>query len=364
MLSISSHGRFRSGMESDILRLNLANLGEAQNGKEAGAHIPRVRGAQIEAKSVDANPSDYNASARSLIRICGKFMWRSPSSATSKPRSVGPIWDRKRLYDKPSQCETNEKVIKDGRQSWWMTASLMRLKPLASVYSVLVLATHRAAAPRYTALAPLHLLSPFRDRGAGNVVEVPMDSLAPKAKVKRSGSWSEIESVDLVAGYMISFKTSDNRPRELPSNRSYQGLHRLPAPTGEWLPQRKTFVIQSLTLVCVEEGESVRCRGEQRGPGVSGGFGRRGGHVVLERGGSRRIAQVVYKNSAQIGSFWLVATVIAEILVLFAGFKYSYRRVFFLHPSLALLFRLLLLLLTRSRSLHPPKILVPFSEIL
>jgi hypothetical protein len=37
-------------MESDILRLNLANLGEAQNGKEAGPHIPRARGAQIEAK--------------------------------------------------------------------------------------------------------------------------------------------------------------------------------------------------------------------------------------------------------------------------------------------------------------------------
>ncbi|KAJ7853941.1 hypothetical protein B0H14DRAFT_2580121 [Mycena olivaceomarginata] len=36
--------------------------------------------------------------------------------------------------------------------------------------------------------------------------------------------------------------------------------------------------------------------------------------------------QAVCKHSAQIGSFRLVAIVIVEILVLFAGFKYSYRR--------------------------------------
>jgi hypothetical protein len=51
----------------------------------------------------------------------------------------------------------------------------------------------------------VRVLSPFWDRGAGNAVEALMDSLAPKAKVKRSGSWSEIESVDLVAGYMVYF---------------------------------------------------------------------------------------------------------------------------------------------------------------
>jgi hypothetical protein len=78
----------------------------------------------------------------------------------------------------------------------------------ASVYSVLVLATRAAAldtrpSPRVQLSMFVRVLSPFRDRGAGNVVEVLIDSLAPKAKVKRSGSWSEIESVDLVAGYMV-----------------------------------------------------------------------------------------------------------------------------------------------------------------
>ena len=33
-----------------------------------------------------------------------------------------------------------------------------------------------------------------------------MDPLAPKAKVKRDGSWYENESSDLVPGGMIAFK--------------------------------------------------------------------------------------------------------------------------------------------------------------
>jgi H+-transporting ATPase len=45
----------------------------------------------------------------------------------------------------------------------------------------------------------------YEERGAGNAVKALMDSLAPKAKVKRSGSWSEIESADLVPGDMVGF---------------------------------------------------------------------------------------------------------------------------------------------------------------
>ncbi|KAJ7793546.1 hypothetical protein B0H14DRAFT_3889212 [Mycena olivaceomarginata] len=196
----------------------------------------------------------------------------------------------------------------------------------------------------------VRVLSPFQDRGAGNTVEAPMDSLAPKAKVKRSRSWSEIESVYLVTGYMR--------------------LHRLPAPTGELLLQRKTFVIQSLTLVCTEEGGSVvaSCLSAVDHEGLVprsalvGGtpslwtdantfFGRRLRKrvdlsppplssqlftpftfllpLVCDREShishpwprpprpplpspSTTTPQAVCKNSAQIGSFWLVATVIAE----------------------------------------------------
>ncbi|KAJ3576943.1 hypothetical protein NP233_g97 [Leucocoprinus birnbaumii] len=49
----------------------------------------------------------------------------------------------------------------------------------------------------------------YEERNAGNAVKALMDSLAPKAKVERNGSWSEIESADLVPGDMVSFKIRD-----------------------------------------------------------------------------------------------------------------------------------------------------------
>ncbi|KAF9230501.1 hypothetical protein BU15DRAFT_83546 [Melanogaster broomeanus] len=39
-------------------------------------------------------------------------------------------------------------------------------------------------------------------------------SLAPKAKVKRNGTWSEIESAYLIPGDMISFKIGDIVPAD------------------------------------------------------------------------------------------------------------------------------------------------------
>ena len=46
----------------------------------------------------------------------------------------------------------------------------------------------------------------YEERGAGNAVKALMDSLAPKAKVRRDDEWKEIESSDLVPGDVISFK--------------------------------------------------------------------------------------------------------------------------------------------------------------
>ena len=54
----------------------------------------------------------------------------------------------------------------------------------------------------------------YEERNAGNAVKALMDSLAPKAKVKRNGSWSEIESADLVPGDMVSFKIGDIVPAD------------------------------------------------------------------------------------------------------------------------------------------------------
>ena len=44
----------------------------------------------------------------------------------------------------------------------------------------------------------------YEERNAGNAVKALMDSLAPKAKVKRDGQWKEIESADLVPVRVIS----------------------------------------------------------------------------------------------------------------------------------------------------------------
>jgi H+-transporting ATPase len=47
------------------------------------------------------------------------------------------------------------------------------------------------------------------ERNAGNAVKALMDSLAPKARVKRDGVWREIESSELVPGDLIAFKHGD-----------------------------------------------------------------------------------------------------------------------------------------------------------
>ena len=54
----------------------------------------------------------------------------------------------------------------------------------------------------------------YEERNAGNAVKALMDSLAPKAKVKRDGAWKEIESSGLVPGDMISFKIGDVVPAD------------------------------------------------------------------------------------------------------------------------------------------------------
>ena len=54
----------------------------------------------------------------------------------------------------------------------------------------------------------------YEERNAGNAVKALMDSLAPKAKVKRGGEWKEIDSADLVPGDMVSFKIGDVVPAD------------------------------------------------------------------------------------------------------------------------------------------------------
>ena len=79
----------------------------------------------------------------------------------------------------------------------------------------------------------------YEERNAGNAVKALMDSLAPKAKVRRDGQWSEIESSILVPGDMVSFKIGDIVPADCRLTEAINVSIDQAALTGESLPQSK-----------------------------------------------------------------------------------------------------------------------------
>ena len=83
------------------------------------------------------------------------------------------------------------------------------------------------------------LIGFYEERNAGNAVKALMDSLAPKAKVKRDGQWNEIESADLVPGDMIAFKIGDIVPADCRLTEAINVSIDQAALTGESLPQGK-----------------------------------------------------------------------------------------------------------------------------
>lgn len=96
--------------------------------------------------------------------------------------------------------------------------------------------------PDFTGIVLLLLINSgigyYEERNAGNAVKALMDSLAPKAKVKR-GSWSEIDSADLVPGDMISFKIGDIVPADCRLTEAINVSIDQAALTGESLPSSK-----------------------------------------------------------------------------------------------------------------------------
>lgn len=79
----------------------------------------------------------------------------------------------------------------------------------------------------------------YEEHNAGNAVKALMDSLAPKAKVKRAGQWTEVESAILVPGDMISFKIGDIVPADCRLTEAINVSIDQAALTGESLPQSK-----------------------------------------------------------------------------------------------------------------------------
>ncbi|KAH9963486.1 plasma-membrane proton-e [Lactifluus volemus] len=161
----------------------------------------------------------------------------------------------------------------------------------------------------------------YEERGAGNAVKALMDSLAPKAKVKRDGSWVEIESAMLVPGDMIAFKIGDIVPADCRLTESINVSIDQAALTGESLPVSKKEGDQCFSGSTCKQGEA---EGVVISTGVNTFFGRAASLVGQDDDTTGHLQKIL----AQIGSFCLVAIgifVVAEIFVLYAGFRWSYR---------------------------------------
>ncbi|KAF8155698.1 hypothetical protein B0H34DRAFT_659149 [Crassisporium funariophilum] len=162
----------------------------------------------------------------------------------------------------------------------------------------------------------------YEERNAGNAVKALMDSLAPKAKVKRDGSWSEIESSILVPGDMISFKIGDIVPADCRLTEAINVSIDQAALTGESLPQSKKSGDQCFSGSTCKQGEA---EGVVISTGPNTFFGRAASLVGQDDDTTGHLQKIL----AQIGSFCLVTIgifVLAEIFVLYAGFRYQYRR--------------------------------------
>ncbi|PPR06522.1 hypothetical protein CVT24_001441 [Panaeolus cyanescens] len=162
----------------------------------------------------------------------------------------------------------------------------------------------------------------YEERNAGNAVKALMDSLAPKAKVKRGGQWSEIESANLVPGDMIAFKIGDIVPADCRLTEAINVSIDQAALTGESLPQTKKTGDQCFSGSTCKQGEA---EGVVISTGPNTFFGRAASLVGQDDDTTGHLQKIL----AQIGSFCLVTIgifVLAEIFVLYAGFRYRYRR--------------------------------------
>ncbi|EIN08166.1 plasma-membrane proton-e [Punctularia strigosozonata HHB-11173 SS5] len=162
----------------------------------------------------------------------------------------------------------------------------------------------------------------YEERNAGNAVKALMDSLAPKAKVKRSDKWREIESSDLVPGDMISFKIGDIVPADCRLTEAINVSIDQAALTGESLPQSKKLGDQCFSGSTCKQGEA---EGVVISTGPNTFFGRAASLVGQDDDTTGHLQKIL----AQIGSFCLISIglfVLLEIVILYPAFHYTYRR--------------------------------------
>ncbi|TFY74578.1 hypothetical protein EWM64_g9434 [Hericium alpestre] len=161
----------------------------------------------------------------------------------------------------------------------------------------------------------------YEEHNAGNAVKALMDSLAPKAKCRRDGSWSEIESSILVPGDLVSFKIGDIVPADCRLIEAINISIDQAALTGESLPVSKKEGDQCFSGSTCKQGEA---EGVVISTGSNTFFGRAASLVGQDDDTTGHLQKIL----AQIGTFCLVVIgifLVAEILVLYAGYRFSYR---------------------------------------
>ncbi|EAU89252.1 plasma membrane H(+)-ATPase 1 [Coprinopsis cinerea okayama7 len=162
----------------------------------------------------------------------------------------------------------------------------------------------------------------YEERNAGNAVKALMDALAPKAKVRRDGGWVEMESAYLVPGDIVAFKIGDIVPADCRLLEAINVSIDQAALTGESLPQSKKVGDECFSGSTCKQGEA---EGVVISTGPNTFFGRAASLVGQDDDSTGHLQRIL----AYIGSFCLVTIgifVIAEIFVLYAGFRYQYRR--------------------------------------
>ncbi|KAL5523042.1 hypothetical protein ACEPAF_1309 [Sanghuangporus sanghuang] len=162
----------------------------------------------------------------------------------------------------------------------------------------------------------------YEERNAGNAVKALMDSLAPKARVRRDGKWQEIDSADLVPGDMVAFKIGDVVPADCRLTEAINVSIDQAALTGESLPQSKKVGDQCFSGSTCKQGEA---EGVVISTGANTFFGRAASLVGQDDDTTGHLQKIL----AQIGSFCLVSIgifVVLEIVILYPAFHYTYRR--------------------------------------
>ncbi|KAJ2723990.1 hypothetical protein GGI07_002277 [Coemansia sp. Benny D115] len=162
----------------------------------------------------------------------------------------------------------------------------------------------------------------YEERGAGKAVEALMAALAPQCKVKRNGAWETKEAACLVPGDIISLGIGDVVPADARMVVSNNVKIDQAALTGESLPVGKEPGDEVFSGSTVKQGEAEAI---VIGTGLNTFFGRAASLVAGANEGMGHLQQVL----AKIGNFCICSIAIflvAEIFVMYPGFKFRYRR--------------------------------------